>query len=604
MPAKARTFSMYGMTWEASTLPLQVEFFMIRHGGYYLHNGQTVGRGLFEHFMAVRKLIWPDRYRHRWSDLIYHSIIDNNITILMGAASTQKTSHATEFVLIDYWASPDNTATLVSSTTRDKLDAAVFGEIKMLWSQGKERFPWLAGHPVDSKQAILTDNIDDVEVRDFRKGIICKPCFVGQRYVGLGVFSGIKQERFRFLCDELQFMAPTFLDCLPNMRSNTGKGGLKVIGSGNPNHDPESQLGIVAEPVDGWQTVEDNEKTSTWPIKLTGGVCVNLIGPDSPNFDVGPDEPQPFYRLIGREFERIIAHDYGKNSPTYETQVMGRMRLGLADDRVITRQLCRNHHAHDTALWAGTERTRIYAADPAYGGGDRCVVGWAEFGSDIKGKIILRINPPHTLKINVKDPRKPEDQIAQSIKEEMDGLGIPAGNGFYDSFGRGTLGFSFARAFGADCPVPVDAGAQPTKRPVRNDLFVDDNGEKRLKRCDEHYSKFITEMWFSVRYAIEAEQIRELPEDVMQEGCWRRYYSVAGNKFEVEPKDDMKARLGKSPDLFDWLAILLEGCRQKGFRIDRIGYSEEHGAEDDWAENESDAFDRLIASKMLKRAAA
>jgi hypothetical protein len=574
----------YGHEWQSKPDTLKIELNMIRWkwrdwikagdgrlGEPSLPDREKASAELLTHYLNARRLIWPDRYEHRWTRLIYQEIIRNSITILMGAASSQKTSHASEFNLIDYWCYPEETAVLVSSTTRDKLEDAVWGELKHLWQAGKARYPWLAGHMIEYKQRIATDDRtqDSDEVRDLRKGIFCKACYVGKQWVGLGNFAGIKQKRFRFQCDELQFMSPTFLGCLPNMRSNTGSGGLKVIGSGNPRHDPNDQLGIVAEPMEGWPVKEGIEKTEVWPIHLMGGVCVNLIGTDSPNFD----QTQDLYAgLIGHEFEKIIAHDYGKNSADYETQVMGRMRIGLEHSRVITRQVCRLHRAHDTALWAGRARTRIYAIDPAYGGGDRCVAGWIEFGEGIEGQTLLRVNPPRTLRLVIDPLRTPEDQIAEQVKADLEQYLIAPENCFYDSFGKGTIGFAFARKFGANSPVPVDAGARTTIRPVRFDLWVSDaDGTRRLKRCDEHYSKFITEMWFSVRETIESEQMRELPEDVMNEGCWREYSKVAGDKIEVETKDDMKDRMGKSPDLFDWLAIAVEGARQRGFRIKRLG---------------------------------
>ena len=564
-------FDQYGREWRSKPDALEVEFNMIRRLWKEHLGGQDRSKELLKHYLNSRKLIWPERYCHRWTELIYGQIIQNSITILMGAASSQKTSHASEFNLIDYWVYPEETAVLVSTTTKEKLEDAVWGELKSLWKAGKSNYKWLAGHLIEYKCRIATDDraADSEDARDLRKGIFCKACYVGKQWVGLGNFAGIKQNRFRFQCDELQFMAPTFLGCLPNMRSNTRAGGLKVVGSGNPRHDPNDQLGIVAEPLEGWPAVDGIEKTQVWPIKLMGGACVNLIGTDSPNFD---QEKDRFPGLIGHEYERIMAHDYGKNSPEYETQIMGRMRIGLEHSRVITRQTCRVHHAHEKAIWGGKARTRVYALDPAYGGGDRCVGGWIEFGETPDGQQILRINPPKSLKIVVNPNYPPEDQIADLIKTDLEAHNIPPENCFYDSFGKGTVGFAFARKFGANPPVPVDTGGRTTPRPVRFDLWVTDkDGRRRLKRCDEHYSKFITEMWFSVRETIESEQMRELPEDVMAEGCWREYQTVAGDKIEVEPKDELKERMGKSPDLFDWLAVAVEGARQRGFKIKRLG---------------------------------
>lgn len=598
MAKSAKTILKYGCTWPAGWSQLEIEFYAIRNGGKWEKQGQTLGEGLLVHFLAARALIWPHRYRHRWTDLIYEQVLKNQICILMGCASSGKSGSMSEIGLIAYWASPQNTVVLVSSTTREKLEGAIFAEIKMLWLEGTLRYPWLAGNPIEYKMMITTDSLEDVAVRDFRRGLVCKPCYAGKNnYVGLGVYAGIKQENFWFLADELAFMAPTFLDCLPNMRSNKN---LKVIGSGNPDHNTESPLGIVGEPLEGWSSVEDNEKTSVWPIRLSGGVCVNLIGTDSPNFDQDEDV---YPRLVGHVFEETLRKDYGRNSPKYETQIKGRMKLSLAHSRVITRQLCRQHLAHDSVVWKGISRTKIYAVDPAYGGGDRCVAMWGEFGQDDSGKVILRLNPPDIIRINLKLPESPEDQIADTMKAQMRELGIPGANAFYDSFGKGTVGFALSRKFGHECPVPINAGEQPTKRPVRADLYVTDESTqaKRLKRCDEHYSKFITEMWFSVRYAIEASQIRELPEEVMLEGCWREYYDVAGGKIEVESKDEMRKRIGKSPDLMDCCAVLLEGARRHGFTIGGLG--EEHDRDSDgenWFDIEAAKYEKLIKSKLIQ----
>src|SRR6267154_445981 len=325
-------FLKYGLEWDGGAHPIDIERTMIQMGGDVEY--------LFKHYMNLRTLVWPHRYRHSWTELIYREILSNQMTFFMGCASSQKTSHISEWALLKYWCFPDNCCVLVSTVSKDKLESSIFAEIKMLWESGRAVYDSLAGHLIDYKHAITTDDIEEDEARDLRKGIQGKACFVGQKYVGLGTFAGIKQEHFVFVCDELQFMAPTFLDCLPNMLSNTGGGGLKVIGSGNPKHDPEDQLGIACEPLDGWSTVENITVTTKWQTKF--GICVNLIGTDSPNFHAAHGK-EPFPRLIGRNFAADIARIWGKDSPEYEKPVMGRMKLGLSSCRVITRQLCREH---------------------------------------------------------------------------------------------------------------------------------------------------------------------------------------------------------------------------------------------------------------------
>ena len=103
-----------------------------------------------------------------------------------------------------------------------------------------------------------------------------------------------------------------------------------------------------------------------------------------------------------------------------------------------------------------------------------------------------------------------------------------------------------------------------------------------------------------MRYAIEAEQFRELPDEIILEGCMREYSTVAGDKIEVEPKEDLKERLGKSPDLFDALAISLEGARQRGFMISRLGLDldgDDDGLE--WLSDKRREHEKLLRSKQL-----
>jgi hypothetical protein len=603
------TFERYGISWpgraDDTELALKMEFKFIRGGYAKAHPQESTNERLFEHFMAARKLCWPNRYRHRWTDLMYQEFIQNDVTVLLGAASTQKTSHAVEFCLLNYWCRPEKTLVILSTVNMDKLDIGVYAELKMLFHDAKEQFDWLPGKPLEHKRAITTDNLDDGKGRDFRKGIIARPCYVGGRWVGLGILAGTKQENIFYVADELQFMQEAFSASWPHLFVN---GKVKIIGSGNPKHDPEDQLAITAEPPEGWSAHSESQKTEVWDTKFMGGRCINLVGTDSPNYDF-PKGEEPYSGLIGRKFAERIAHDHGPDSFEMYQLVKGVMRVQFAHSRVITRQLCREHHALEKAQWADNERKRIYCLDPSYGGEDRCVGMCLEWGKGLDGKILIRVVAYRVYQFRLNVDVEIEDQIADILAEEILIYGISSDDVFYDSCGKGTLAGPFARKFKEKAPVAVDAGDQPTERPVRQDLWVDEkDGTKRLKTFREHYSKFVSELWFSVRYCIESNQLRELPEEVMSEGCARIYEMVAGNKIQVEPKsdpkkkEDLKRRLGKSPDLFDTLAIGIEGARQRGFVIEALGKADA-SAEDngDWFQKEADEWASAIQDKMLHR---
>jgi hypothetical protein len=428
--------------------------------------------------------------------------------------------------------------------------------------------------------------------------VIVHNCYVGGKWVGLGTLAGIKQDYIFFLADELQFMAETFISSWPNMFSN---GHVKIIGSGNPKHDPDDQLGITAEPKDGWQSMPEPDKTETWDTQFMGGRAVNLVGTDSPNFETPEGQPEPYPKLIGRRFAKRIINDYGENSPEFYTQIKGVMKIDMADQRVITRQLCRQHFATTKAVWAGSPRTKIYALDPSYGGGDLCWKIILEFGIDVNGEELIEVVLSDQIKIDMRKDVSAEDQVTEQVDLDLKKHGIPVENAFYDPYGKGTMGFHFSKRFGSNCPIPVDSGGPPTERPVRQNLFVHGvDGKRRLKTCREHYSKFVTEAWFSVSYTIQADQLRMLPNDAMLEGCARKYYMVGGNKIEVESKDDFKTRVGHSPNKFDALAIGVEGARQRGFHIAKLGLEvDKKTGNDEWFEKEVAEFEEMIAAGLL-----
>jgi hypothetical protein len=120
------------------------------------------------------------------------------------------------------------------------------------------------------------------------------------------------------------------------------------------------------------------------------------------------------------------------------------------------------------------------------------------------------------------------------------------------------------------------------------DLYVFDPAtqQRRLKRCDEHYDRFVSELWYQVRYVIESRQMRNFPEEVMDEMCMRIWEKLKNNRTSVETKEVMKKRVGRSPDLGDWLAICVEGARRLGFQIQKLPNKNVEPEQEQWLENE------------------
>jgi hypothetical protein len=249
----------------------------------------------------------------------------------------------------------------------------------------------------------------------------------------------------------------------------------------------------------------------------------------------------------------------------------------------------------------GDELTWIAMLDAAYGGvgGDRCVLRWLKFGMCDDGQIRIWFGPVIIVPVKVDKNKTPEDQIAEFCKKEMEAAGIEPKNFFFD--GRGSLAAALARIWSPEVNA-VEFGGTATKRPVSEDMFiVDKDGVRRLKLAEEHYSKFVSELWYSFRYAIEADQIRGLDQETIIDGSPREFMKVKGDRIEVESKRDMKKRTGKSPDLMDAVVIGLEGARRRGFTIKRPGLPAQLAVKsDDYLDNEAKEFETLITSKLLQ----
>lgn len=594
MPSKPKaTIERYGRLWPADMPELLCEFRMIQKGE---ECAVAEGRTMFQHYRRAQELLWPDDEHHRWSDLMLQEILANRIIPIIGPKDSGKTHVAlARYGLTDYFCFPSCTLIIMSSTDMRGLELRVWGDLKNLYERAKALHPELPGYLVDSKHAICTDNIKDDAVRDMRRGIITIPCLSASgQYIGLGRYVGAKQKRRRLLADEMQFMTESFLDAIANLNS----GDFKCVACGNPlgTGDP---LDKISEPRNGWSSIPEPTKTTTWPNRFEGGLTINLVGTDSPNFDYPPEQPKQHSYMIGRKEVSDIEAFYGRNSLQYYSQALGIRKIGLRDNRVLTRELCEQFGAFDDVVWRGGGITRLYALDAGYEG-DRCVGGAFEFGEDINKNIVLSALPATVVPIRPDPMKSAEDQIAEFCKTDCERLGIPPERLFYDSTGRGTLGNAFARVWSAYTNA-IEFGGNPTPRPVASTLLIYDEKlrKQRFKRCDEHYDRFVSELWWSVRYLIESRQMRNLSPEACEEFSKRIWGYVRGDKISIEKKDEMKKRTNRSPDLADCVAIAVEGSRRLGLQITKIVNVAEAEKDNSWKADLADRARRLRKSYTL-----
>ncbi len=579
-PPSSREFEKYNLNWVNTIDPVTLEMKMIEHGGRWRkHDGTMAGEGLPYHYKQLITLLWPEVVWHSWAELQLKCYLEYRIIGQIGPASTGKSFVPSACALSDYYCYPNSTTVLVSSTTRESLEMRVWGEIKKLHKLAKSRCQWLPGYLIEGRQRIVSDpRSEAAEGRDFRNGLVGVACKRGQSFQGIEEYVGIKNKRLRMLADELQFLPRVFVDSISNMNKNPD---FKCVGSGNPK-DTTDALGVLCEPaahLGGWDGgIDQTGGTKEWEIRFPRGVCIQLVGTDSPNLDGKLGIP-----LITQEQIDEDIRFYGEDSLQFSMMDLGRMPRGASQKRVITRQMCLKFHAMEEPVWKNDTRTRIGFLDAAYRGtgGDRTVFGELQFGPErdvaeseplLSSIITQKINPnkeSHILAIidtlvvpvamNLKDlDATPEDQIAEFVKSECERREIEPENFFFDTTGRGSLMNAFGRIWSPNV-VGIEFGGKPTDRKVSGDLDVE---------AGKYYFNFVSELWFAVSYLIQAGQCRGLTEELMMEGCLREWGFQAG-KIQVEPKDKMKVKSGRSPDLFDALVAGVEGARRRGFAIKR-----------------------------------
>lgn len=452
------------------------------------------------------------------------------------------------------------------------------GDVRYLESEGGYRVHNLevAGHPSYSVNGLLSHNS----------------------------FVGIHNKRVHILGDEIHLLPRAFVDSASNL-SKCPK--FLMDGLGNPN-ETTNALGFLGEPsneLGGWEGgIDQTPGTKSWPTRMPNGIALQYPGSDSPNiFDEnGNDvpEPPPYPFLMTRQQMEDDAKIWGRDDWHYAMMNDAKMPRGQGTRRVITRQECERKGATLEPFWRDTHQTKIASLDAAYRGvgGDRCVFTEMWFGKEAESNPMLSeatpdfISQKHNepagrnlismvdqLVIPIsgeKDAPAPEDQIVTFCKSQLDARGIPYGNLYYDAGMKTSLVQAFARA-GMSSTNTVDFGGKPTENSVSAEIPT---------RCCDYYQKFVTELWYSVRMAIEAKQFRNLSKECMWELCAREWkHSIGSNRIEVETKAEMKEKSGRSPDLADSLAIAMFGARQRGFQIGKLAPPRMPRSGPDWRDS-------------------
>jgi hypothetical protein len=145
-------------------------------------------------------------------------------------------------------------------------------------------------------------------------------------------------------------------------------------------------------------------------------------------------------------------------------------------------------------------------------------------------------------------------QIARLVREICEKEGVRPEHLAVDATGAGDPFCDILSELWSPRIFRVKFGEKPTTMPT--------SGVSPVK-ANEKFTNRVTELWYVGVEFLRSGQLKGITSDLARELTARKYSTVSGGKLVVEPKKDMKARMGKSPDLADAAFLMLDICRQR-----------------------------------------
>lgn len=509
-------------------IELELYAFRINHR---IENG---GLGAFQHFKNAANLLWPNLIWNPWLDKQIESLCENQWVCWAGCGASGKTYSASLYSMVYFLADPAQTSVILTSTTAKMIRKRGWPVIQELYRTCKGGYP---AHMVDSKTTLQAVRGDD------KHAIFSIPVLDGSTSKAVANIQGIRSPRTMVIVDEATDTPEAAFEACSNLQKGTKE--FKFLAIGNP-HSKFDQHGRFATPKNGWSSVsiEDQE----WETER--GVCVRFDGMKSPNMLAGKSK----YEFLINEDQIKQAQKYdGEDSPKFWKYTRGMWSPEGVCKTVLSESLIEKYRVMHPATFI-RESNMIAGLDPAFAGGDRCVIQLARYGDFDNGKMGIQLEHNEVIELDAQSSEPVHFQIANRTRQICEANNIHPSKLAIDATGEGGgLCDILAKTWSSEIQ-RVEFGGKASDRPV--------SPEDHRPSCDVYANK-VTELWFSVRQWAINEQLRNMQHDVAIEFCGRMFDDEKRMTI-IERKVDMKARTGKSPDLADAVALVVEMARRLG----------------------------------------
>jgi hypothetical protein len=446
------------------------------------------------------------------------------------------------WILLNWLAAPYHTLGLLTSTSIRDSKKRVWGAVSRYW-------PSIA--PV--APAKLTDTPTPAiyvvrdKVRMEQAGVYLIPAEAKKTNEVTGKMRGMKAPRVFLAADELSELSHSLLDtAMSNLANNAV---LHICAAANPvsYYDP---FGKFAEPQNGWGSISVND--DRWETKL-GGVCLHFDAMRNPNY-LAKENLWPIqkWEKIEEAVERL-----GDDSPMFWRDYRGFWPPQGISKAIYSESEIIKFKGDQPPVWQGAT-TRIAGVDPSFvSGGDRCVLYVGSYGLNKDGIEQVSFDTFHFVEDDASSNEPRTFQVAAKIAEILRRERVQSYHLGVDVTGGGVpFCDALSRVLGSNDFLRVHFGGSPSDRSL---------SAYDATKANDKYVNRVTELWFGAKEYLQNGQLRGIGPDLAQEMTARNFETrkSGGMKLCVEPKADMKARMGRSPDIADAAFVLLEVVRER-----------------------------------------
>lgn len=535
----------YGLDFDARASDLQIEmwcFLFHNKSGAERHSDQS----RYYHYRNLHASLWPkhEEYFNEWMDRMQYAFCTEPHVTMTACGGAGKTTEMAKYSLL-WWRAPVFAGPLTgkppipsivaaTSTTLALAKIRIFGQIIQCAAESEiGQDAW--GHFANSNGIIRRDqNNDLISIKIIPGGSV-------EEAEGKERLKGWHAPRALICLDELQDIMSGIVNGCLNLSMSTTEFQLLAAGNGTSWFD---QLGTMMTPEKGVSTVSTED--DIW--RTRKGKVLHFSAFRSPNLARSKENQIPYLPTQAQIVAKI--EEYGEDSLQAWQMLHGFPNPGGSKDCIISEQAFANSNCMEEAVWEGPTTT-IGACDPAYGGGDRCVLRLALEGKNIFGVINIEMQPPIIIQTKQSDPMPVEFQIAHEIHRICSPIMKPEDFAI-DSTAQGKAVLYKLREIWGNVE-GVEFGGLPS------DMPLDPTTSKTAK---EEYLTKTGELCHTLRRFLDSNQLRGMDMDTIKEGSSRRF-CIQNKKIWVEPKDVVKKRIGRSPDLFDTAMLVVHVARRR-----------------------------------------